>query len=380
MSKESGVRSHGSESRSPEHPAISPLRHSLPGRVAASPRPPALSSRITHQASLTFAVLPEVLAGDTADVYFLRSREILEREGIDASVTMEFFPARAGILCGIREAVEFLNVAAGGAGLLIEAMDEGAPIEPKQVALRITGRYRAFGIYETALLGILSQSTGWATAARACVEAAHPIPVYSFGARHVHPRVAPILDYAAIVGGCVTGSTPAGSHLAGREPAGTMPHALILIIGDTVAAAEAFDRVMPPDVPRTVLVDTFHDEAEESVRVAAALGDRLKSVRLDTPAERGGVTLELVREVRARLDLAGHAHVQIFVSGGLTVERLRQFRESGLPIAGFGVGSAISSAPPIDFTADIKAIGGHPVAKRGRIPGLTPNPALRRLS
>jgi nicotinate phosphoribosyltransferase len=336
---------------------------------------------VSDPTSARFTVLPEVLAGETADVYFLRTREILIREGIDPIVTMEFFPSRAGVLCGIREVLEFLKTALGEVELTIEAMDEGAWIEPKQVALRLTGRYLAFGIYETALLGILAQSTGWATAARACVEAASPIPVYSFGARHVHPRVAPILDYAAIVGGCVSGSTPAGAHLAGRQPAGTMPHALILIMGDTVAAAEAFDRIMPPEVPRTVLVDTFHDEAEESIRVAAALGSHLQSVRLDTPSERGGVTVELVREVRARLDLAfGHEHgtrpVGIFVSGGLTPERLRQFRDSGIAIAGFGVGSAISSAPPIDFTADIKAIGSHPVAKRGRIPGLTPNPAL----
>ncbi|HUX86697.1 MAG TPA: nicotinate phosphoribosyltransferase [Chloroflexota bacterium] len=328
-----------------------------------------------------FAVLPEVLAGETADVYFLRTRVILTQEGIDPIVTMEFFAGRAAVLCGIREACEFLKLALGEVELAIEAMDEGASIERKQVVLRLTGRYLAFGIYETALLGMLSQSTGWATAARVCVEAAGSIPVYSFGARHVHPRVAPILDYAAIVGGCVSGSTPAGSHLAGREPAGTMPHALILIIGDTVAAAEAFDRIMPPEVPRTVLVDTFHDEAEESVRVAAALGAHLQGVRLDTPSERGGVTVELVREVRARLDLAfGHEHgtrgVGIFVSGGLTPERLRQFRDSGVEIAGFGVGSAIADASPIDFTADIKAIGGHPVAKRGRIPGITPNPAL----
>ena len=334
---------------------------------------------MTETAPPRFTILPEILTGDTADVYFLRTREILLREGLDPTVTMEFFPARAGILCGVREALEFLHTIAGEAGLEVEAMEEGAPIQPKQVALRITGRYQVFGIYETALLGILSQATGWATAARACVEAASPIPVYSFGARHVHPRVAPILDYAAMVGGCAGASTPAGAHLAGAQPVGTMPHALILIIGDTVTAAEAFDRWMPPSVPRTVLVDTFHDEAEESVRVAAALGERLASVRLDTPGERGGVTVDLVREVRARLDLAGYHHVQIFVSGGLTVERIRQLRDSGIPIAGFGVGSAISSAPPIDFTADIKAIAGRPVAKRGRIPGLTPNPALRRV-
>ena len=53
--------------------------------------------------------------------------------------------------------------------------------------MRITARYSAFGLYETAILGILSQSTGWATAARRIVEAAAPIPVIGFGARHVHP-------------------------------------------------------------------------------------------------------------------------------------------------------------------------------------------------
>ena len=42
------------------------------------------------------------------------------------------------------------------------------------------------------------------TAARACVEAAAPQPVISFGARHVHPAVTDVLDYAAIVGGCAS--------------------------------------------------------------------------------------------------------------------------------------------------------------------------------
>jgi len=45
----------------------------------------------------------------------------------------------------------------------------------------------------------------------------------------------------------------------------------------------------------------------------------------------------------------------------------------------FGVGSAISAAAAIDFTADIKEVDGRPVAKRGRIPGLTENPRLKCL-
>src|SRR5213078_2287578 len=191
----------------------------------------------------------------------------------------------------------------------LEALSDGDTIAPKEVVLRIRARYREFGLYETAILGMLAQSTGWATAARECVEAAAPQPVISFGARHVHPDVTDVLDYAAIVGGCVGASTPAGARLAGLAPTGTMPHSLVLIFGDTVKAAEAFDRDLDPDVPRLVLIDTFKDEAEEALRVAHALGDRLYGIRLDTPAERGRVTAELVHEVRARLDQADFHHV-----------------------------------------------------------------------
>ena len=71
-----------------------------------------------------------------------------------------------------------------------------------------------------------------------------------------------------------------------------MPHALILLYGDTRAAAEAFECTIDEGINRLVLVDTFRDEIEESVRVATTLGERLWGVRLDTPSELGGVTLQ----------------------------------------------------------------------------------------
>ena len=263
------------------------------------------------------------------------------------------------------------------AEVAVEALDDGDAIAPKEVVLRIRARYRRFGLYETAILGMLAQSTGWATAAHECVEAAAPQPVISFGARHVHPDVTDVLDYASIVGGCVGASTPAGARLAGLNPTGTMPHSLVLIFGDTVEAAIAFDRDLGPDVPRIVLIDTFKDEAEEALRVAHALGDRLYGIRLDTPAERGRVTADLVTEIRARLDLEGFTHVRIVVSGGLSPDRIRYFGEAGAPVDSFAVGSYISGAAPIDFTGDIKEIDGRPIAKRGRIPGRTESPRLR---
>jgi nicotinate phosphoribosyltransferase len=156
-----------------------------------------------------------------------------------------------------------------------------------------------------------------------------------------------------------------------------MPHSLVLIFGDTVKAALAFDRDLGPDVPRIVQVDTFRDEAEEALRVAEALGDRLYGIRLDTPAERGRVTADLVTEVRARLDQAGFEKVRIIVSGGLDPDRIRYFKEHGAQVDSFAVGSYISGAGPVDFTGDIKEIDGRPIAKRGRIPGLTASPRLK---
>jgi nicotinate phosphoribosyltransferase len=314
-----------------------------------------------------------------ADVYFLRARKTLEGAQVDAVVAMDFFSSKPGMLCGVAEAVRLLS------GVLREgdqawAMPEGAEMGTKDTVLRIRAPYSRFGVYETALLGMLSSCSGWATAAREIVQAANGKRVISFGARHVHPLIGPTMEYSAVVGGCAGCATPLGAQLAGLQgPSGTMPHAMMLLFGDTVKAALAFDEHMGDDVLRIVLVDTFKDEAEEALRVAEALGKRLRGVRLDTPGERGGVTVDLVKEVRARLDLAGFDQVGIFVSGGLDANRIRQFEEAKCPIHSYGVGMAISAAPPIAFTADIKEISGKPMTKRGRIPGVANNPRLVRV-
>jgi nicotinate phosphoribosyltransferase len=317
--------------------------------------------------------------GPASDVYFQRARKTLAGAHVDAVVAMDFFSSKAGVLCGVAEAVRLLSE------ILEEndeawAVAEGADMESKETVLRVRAPYSRFGVYETALLGMLSSCSGWATAAREIVQAANGKRVISFGARHVHPLVAPTMEYSAVVGGCAGCATPLGAQLARLQGAsGTMPHAMILLFGDTVKAARAFDEHMGDDVLRIVLVDTFKDEAEEALRVAEALGKRLRGVRLDTPSERGGVTVDLVKEVRARLDQAGFDHVGIFVSGGLDANRIRQFEAAECPIHSYGVGMAISAAPPIAFTADIKEISGKPMTKRGRIPGALPNERLARV-
>ncbi len=324
-----------------------------------------------------FTPTEAVLRGDTADVYFHRTKQILAAAGVNPIVTMEVFAGREGILCGMRE-VRALLERVCSPDATIESLADGDTMTRKEAVLRIRDHYQSFCLYETAYLGYLSSGTGWATAARAAVTAADGVPVIAFGARHIHPNAVGAMEYAAIVGGCQACASVVGAAMANLPPSGTMPHSLVLVLGDTVRAARLFHATIDPAVSRVVLVDTFHDEVEEALRVGEALGEDLWGVRLDTPSERGGVTPDLVREMRARLDGAGLGHVKIIISGGLSVERIARFRSEGAPVDIFGVGSAISGAPAIDFTADIKEIQGQPVAKRGRIPGITPTARLTR--
>ena len=333
-----------------------------------------LDWKVTNADRLHSASEDEIRQGLTTDVYFVKTYEILKELGLlQKKVTAEIFASRAGVAAGIEECINLLK----GRELQIWGIPEGEAFSAKEVVMRIEGQYADFGLYETALLGMLASASGWATAAREIKMVAGNRPVICFGSRHVHPAVAPVMERAAMVAGVDGASCILGAKLLGVNPRGTIPHAAMLLAGDTLEVALTFDRIMPADETRIVLVDTFKDEAEEALRVAGEMKERLHSIRLDTPSERGGVTPALVREVRARLDLAGFSHVGIFVTGGLTPDRIPSLIEAGA--TGFGVGSYISGAPPIDMTMDIKEIEGQPVAKRGRIPGLTPSDRLVRL-
>ena len=326
-----------------------------------------------------FEIGRSVLTGYTADNELHRALTILRNEGVNPEVVVEFTAERDGVFCGITEVKTLLDRVLPETGREVWSLDEGVTVTGGEVALRIRAPYASFGLFETAILGTLASCTGWATAASECVDSGDGIPVIAYGARHVHPEVVGVMDYSAVVGKCASSSSVVGQQLHGLTPSGTMPHSLVLLMGDTVRSILAFDKHMPPEVPRVALVDTFKDEAEESLAVAKALRERLRGIRLDTPKERGGVTPELVHEIRARLDQGGHSHVDIFVSGGITPERIREFVDAGAPVSVFAVGYYIAAASPISFTADIKEIDGKAIAKRGRIPGLSVNPRLSQV-
>ena len=100
--------------------------------------------------------------------------------------------------------------------------------------------------------------------------------------------------------------------------------------------------------------------------MAEALGKDLYAVRLDTPKSRRGDFRKILEEVRWELDLRGHKHVKLFASGGLDEYRIQALRDC---VDAFGVGTAITAAPVIDFSMDIVEVENKPLAKKGKRSG-----------
>jgi len=309
-----------------------------------------------------------IAGGDATDAYFDRTEEALDHAGrnprVCAEVTADQFPTGGfELLAGLKDAAHLLADLPIDADALPEGtLFDGGPV------MRIEGRYRDFARYETALLGFLSHASAVATKALDVRRAAPDSQVLSFGSRHVHPAIAPMVERSALLAGLDGISNVAAGELIGREAGGTMPHALLICFGrgEQEAAWRAFDEAAPDDTPRVALCDTYSDEVDEVLRAVAELGDDLDSVRLDTTGSRRGDFKHIVREVRWELDARGHEDVGVFVSGGLGPADLRDLREH---VAGFGVGGYVSNADPVDFALDIVTVDGEPAAKRGKLSG-----------
>src|ERR1700687_5130484 len=259
---------------------------------------------------------PEIKAGEVSDVYFDRTVEILRAKGLNkhvkAEIRLKSFPQpdwTFGVLAGIEEASGLRE----GLPVNVWAMDEGTLFGPEDTVLLIEGIYPEWAKYETALLGFLCQASGIATKAARCKRAAGPRQVISFGARRMHPALAPMIERHAFVGGC--------GGVAGTQSAETI----------------------------------------EAIRVAEALGRELYAVRLDTPSSRRGDFFKILEEVRWELDLRGFDYVKILASGGIDEYEILKLNSL---VDGYGVGTSIANAPVLSFALDIMEIEGVPMSKR----------------
>lgn len=310
----------------------------------------------------------EIINGKTTDVYFERALKILKEKNLNPYVVVEIstksFPKnyKWGIFAGLEEVINLLK----NLNVNVMAIEEGEIFYPEEPVLIIEGYYQDFIIYETALLGLLCQASGIATTSARFKQKAREKTLISFGARRMHPAISPMIERNAYIGGCDGVATIKSASLLEEVAMGTMPHSLILCFGSTILASKAYDEVIDKNIPRIVLIDTFQDEKFEAIEIAEVLKEKLYGIRLDTPPSRKGNIIKIIEEVRWELNLRGYKNVKIYVSGGLKEEDIENLYPL---IDGFGVGTAISNAPVIDFSLDIVEIDGKPISKKGKLSG-----------
>jgi len=296
------------------------------------------------------------------DKYFLRSKLILEKENINPIVRYQVFTRKdIDCLSGVDEAMYFIKKHAPEAK--VYALEDGRYVASCEPVMKIEGRVQDLIDLETVYLGFISgELTGELHFpaiyhnAYGIVKAARDKPVFYFGARHFAPeddRMITHLCHEAGFAGC---STDNGATHWDSEGIGTVPHALILSVyaellerglkdNPTVETAKLFNSHISKRIMRTMLIDTFNREIDDTIECAKA--GVIDGVRIDTCGENHsqggdfwknldkdipekylfgrGVTINSVWALKLKLHEIGLDNIKITVSSGFNPDKTAAF-------------------------------------------------------
>src|SRR5438477_7302819 len=245
--------------------------------------------------------IEKIRAGYKSDIYFARTKLILERDNRHERVTMQVFQKHPdAVVVGTDQTLAILHVGTGHyrdrtqadalfdrylsserrlyaawsqlpaldwsayepvarevfqtsrelaslwepawQNLEVSSLYDGETAQPGEPVMHIEGEYAAFAHLETLYLGALAEGTRVATNTRDVVAAANGKPVIMFGARHQTHEAQAGSGYAAYIGGAIGVSTDEQGEWWGSKGLGTVPHALIAVYGgDTTVATLKFD-------------------------------------------------------------------------------------------------------------------------------------------
>lgn len=244
----------------------------------------------------------------------------------------------------------------------VHAMPEGTPVFANEPILEVVAPLAEAQLVETLVMNQIHLQTLLASKAARVVAAAQGRRAIDFGARRMHGADAALKAGRALyIAGIDATSNVLAGQVYGIPVAGTMAHSFIQACPDELTAFRRFTR----SYPRTILlVDTYDTMRgiDHVIALSRELGRdfQVTAVRLDS-----GDLAALAKAARARLDAAGLGQVGIFLSGGLDEAEVARIIESGAPVDGFGVGTAMgvsADAPSLDLAYKLAAYEG-----RGRV-------------
>ncbi|MTW17698.1 nicotinate phosphoribosyltransferase [Rhodoplanes serenus] len=331
------------------------------------------------------------------DLYQLNMMQAYLRTGLTATASFEMFvrrlpPGRSFMMAaGLEQAVAWLEglrfspaelayLERSGrfdramldhlAGLRftgdVDAMPEGTVFFPDEPLLRITAPLPLAQLLESRLINLIQFQSLIATKAARVMLAAPGKALVDFGFRRAHGAEAGLMAArASYIAGFAGTATVLAEMLWSIPCYGTMAHSYVQAHEDEIVAFESFARARPDNL--TLLIDTYDPVAAARKVVALAPklardGITVQAVRIDS-----GDLVALSRQVRQVLDDGGCRDVRIFVSGGLDEVSIDAIVKAGAPIAGFGVGTALTTSqdqPVLDIVYKLQEYDG--VARRKR--------------
>jgi len=226
----------------------------------------------------------------------------------------------------------------------VDAIPEGTLVLPNEPLVRIHAPLAQAQLVETYLLATINMQTLIASKAARVRMAAGERTVVDFGARRAHGFGAAMLaTRAAWIAGLDGTSNVAAAQRLGIPVLGTAAHAFIMSFEQERDAFALYHRLYPKHC--VLLIDTY--DTLEGCRRAAAVGDDLKGVRLDS-----GDLGQLAKDCRALLDARGLTDTKIVASGDLNEDKITALLAGGAPIDSFGVGTELVTS------RDQPALGG----------------------
>jgi nicotinate phosphoribosyltransferase len=234
------------------------------------------------------------------------------------------------------------------------AVPEGTVVFANQPLLRVEAPLWQAQLAETYLLNTLNYQTLVATRAARLRDVAGPAAkLLEFGTRRAFsPQGALWAARAALAAGLDATSNVLAALELGRQPTGTMAHALVMVFaaleGHEDDAFEAFQRYFPG---AALLIDTY-----DTVAAAERLADQVPpvaAVRIDS-----GDLVELSKAVRSHLPEA-----KIFASGDLDEYEIARLRRAGAAIDGYGLGTKLVTGDPVNGVYKLVDIDGVAVMK-----------------
>lgn len=241
----------------------------------------------------------------------------------------EFRTRKGGVVSGIDIAIVVLDRICKGGYEILSRISDGNVIGKDVTVLKVSALTRELLVAERTALNFLSRLSGISTATHTWVEAIAGTKAKIRDTRKTTPGWRDLEKYAVLKGGGV-------NHRLNLAESALIKDNHIAAVGSITAAVKAI-AMQSPGIVIEVEIDRL-DQLEEAISAGA------DEVLLDN----------MTPQMCAQAVEINHGRVKLEASGGITLETVRSYADTGVDF--IAVGAITHSAPILDIGLDLSEV------------------------